>query len=103
MEARIEAGLGRMVQAAKEHLGDDLRSIVLFGSGAEDALRPTSDVNVILVLGAFRPDAMAGLRADLALLASAIRLRPMFLLESEIPDAAEAFARKAAHSRSRRA
>src|SRR2546426_6732599 len=41
------------VEAAKEALGPALRSIVLFGSAAEGQMRPTSDVNVILVLTAF--------------------------------------------------
>jgi len=38
------------VESAKVALGPTLVSIVLYGSAAEGHLRPTSDVNIILVL-----------------------------------------------------
>jgi len=94
MESRIRLALDRVVATAKEVFGEGLRSFVLYGSGAEDALRPTSDVNVILVLTAFDGDKAARMREAVVLAGAAIRMRAMFLLESEVRDAAEAFAVK---------
>jgi predicted nucleotidyltransferase len=45
------------VEATKGALGGDVRSIVLFGSGAEGRLRETSDVNVLVLLARFEPKA----------------------------------------------
>lgn len=78
----------------RQALGTDLKSVVVFGSAAEDRLRPTSDVNVLFVLGAFDPPKIEAARGALAAAAAAVRLDPMLILESEIPDAAEAFAVK---------
>jgi predicted nucleotidyltransferase len=94
MEARITLALERVVAAAKEAFGPDLRSVVLYGSGAEDALRPTSDVNLIVVLSAFDAERAARIRDAVVVAGAAIRLRAMFLLEREVADAAEAFAVK---------
>lgn len=96
------AAMDRLVQRAREVLGPDLRSVVLFGSAAENRLRPTSDVNLIFVLARFDPAAIDGLRGDLRLARTANRLDPMFLLESEVADAAEAFAVKFDDVRRRR-
>ena len=41
--------LDEFVEAARAAFGPDLHSVVLFGSAAEGALRPTSDINLILV------------------------------------------------------
>jgi predicted nucleotidyltransferase len=41
------------VQAAQAGFSDRLQAVVLFGSAVEGKLRPTSDVNVVLVLSAF--------------------------------------------------
>jgi hypothetical protein len=82
------------VSAAESSLGSDLRSIVLFGSGAENRLRPTSDVNVTVVLRGFDAERVASLSETLLAGRAAVRLNVMWLLESEIPLAAEAFAVK---------
>ena len=90
----VAAGLAAFVTAAQAAFGNDLVSLTLFGSAAEGRLRPTSDVNVIVVLA--RGDA-AGLEAigDAYRLArAAIRLSAMFILETEIAAASEAFAVK---------
>lgn len=42
--------IGELVTALRAALGEDLVSVVLFGTAAEDKLRATSDVNVIIVL-----------------------------------------------------
>jgi predicted nucleotidyltransferase len=80
--------------AARASLGADLVSAVLFGSAAEGALRPDSDVNLVLVLKSFPEKGVEDLRGALRAGQAAARLEVMFLLESEIPEAAEAFAVK---------
>lgn len=90
------------VAAARAALGNDLASAVLFGSAAEGALRPESDVNLVLVLRALPEAGMNELRGALRLAQAASRLEVMFLLESEIADAAEAFAVKFADIARRR-
>ncbi len=94
LDERVESQLGEVVAAARAAFGQDLLSIVLFGSAAEDRLRPTSDVNLVLLLRRFLPEAVAAMRGPLVLAERAIALRVMFLLESEVTDAAAAFALK---------
>jgi len=86
--------LDAFVASARSSFGADLVSVVLFGSGAEDKLRATSDVNVILLLKSFDPAKGRSFRDPLALATASIRLRAMFLLESEAGEAAELFAVK---------
>ena len=90
----VTSVLTDFVNSAKEAFGNDLRSVVLYGSGAEGRLRPTSDVNLILVLTAFSQEQADQLREPLRLAQAAINLRVMFLLESELRPATEAFAVK---------
>lgn len=86
--------LGECVTAARDALGSDLRAVVLYGSAAEGRLRATSDVNLLLVLSAFDPAKVDRLREPIRAAQTAIRLTAMFLLESEVPPAAEAFSEK---------
>jgi hypothetical protein len=89
----VASGLADVVSAA-ESFGDDLVSVVLYGSAAEGALRPTSDVNVVFVLRAF--DRIKGdrFRGQLQVAQAAIQLSAMFLLADELDAAARAFAQK---------
>lgn len=82
------------VAAARVSLGDSLRSIVLYGSAAEGRLRSTSDVNVIVVLHRLEKEAVDGIREAYRTAQAAIGLTAMFLLETEIEDAAHDFAQK---------
>jgi predicted nucleotidyltransferase len=84
------------VAAAENHLGASLRSIILFGSAAENRLRATSDVNLLVVLTVFDRSQVEGLSETLAAANAAIRLNVMWLLESEIGAAVEAFSVKSA-------
>lgn len=86
--------LTMFVAAAETHLGGNLRSIVLFGSAAENRLRATSDVNVVVVLTAFDRQQVDGLGETVAAANAAVRLNVMWLLESEIAAAVEAFSVK---------
>lgn len=90
----VASALGDLRAAARAALGEQLVSMVLYGSGAEGRLRATSDVNIILILSAFDAERLAQLRDPLRVAEAAIRLRPMVLLEGEIRTAAEAFAEK---------
>src|SRR4029434_6917088 len=86
--------LTEFVASARKAFDNDLRSVVLFGSGAEGKLRPTSDVNVLVVLSAFEQQRADQLRESLRLAQAAIQMRAMLLLESEIQPAMSAFAVK---------
>jgi predicted nucleotidyltransferase len=97
--ARVLSGF---VEHAQTAFADDLRAIVLYGSGAEGKLRPRSDVNLLLVLSAFDQQQADQLREPLRLAETAIRLKVMFLLESELRPAIEAFAVKFADIMRRR-
>jgi hypothetical protein len=94
LPAPVATALTAFVSAAAASLDSNLRSIVLFGSGAENRLRATSDVNVAVVLGAFDGERVAALSETLLAVRAAVRLNVMWLLEGEIPHAAEAFAVK---------
>jgi len=82
------------VTAARQAFRDDLRSVILYGSGAEGRLRPTSDINLVLVLSSFDPAKATAIRSQFSYAESAGRLTAMFLLESEIASAMELFAQK---------
>ena len=78
----VARGLTDFISSAVAAFGSDLKSAVLYGSGAEGRLRAASDVNLLLVLSSF--DAA---KADAILTA-------MFLLESELESAMTAFGQK---------
>jgi predicted nucleotidyltransferase len=88
------AAVATFVTAAHRVFGDDLRSIILYGSAAEGRLRPTSDINLVLVLSSFDPAKATAIRPQFSFAESAGRLTAMFLLESEIASAVELFAQK---------
>lgn len=86
--------LDDFVAAAREAFGDDLVSIVLFGSAAEGALRATSDVNLIVILRAFERSRADAVRGAARVAHAAAGVRAMFLLRDEVDQAAAAFAQK---------
>ena len=90
----VERMLADLVDSAKQCFGDHLRSVVLFGSGAEGRLRATSDLNLIVVLTRFDKQRVDAFREPLRVAHVAGRATTMFVLESELPAAAEAFAVK---------
>jgi predicted nucleotidyltransferase len=90
----VQRCLTDFINTAKEACGENLVSIVLFGSAAEGRLRPTSDVNLMLVTKDFVVSQVDQLREVLRISYAAIRLNVMFILESEILVASEAFAVK---------
>ncbi len=102
LPANVGRVLSEFVEDARKAFGGELRGIVLYGSAAEGRLRATSDVNVVVVLSSFEQAAVDRIREGLRVAQAAVRLAPMFLLESEIPAAAEAFAAKFTDIRQRR-
>ena len=90
----IQRHLDLFVAAAQTAFGDDLAAAVLFGSAADGQVRATSDVNLLLLLKRFTPQTADALRGSLRLAQAAIDLQVMFLLESELTQAADAFAVK---------
>ena len=83
--------LSEVIDKSTATLGPNLRSIVLYGSGAENRLRPTSDINVIYILTSYDRGQVDPLRESLRFAYTTHRLSVMFLLESEINAAMEAF------------
>ena len=90
----IHRHLDLFVAAAQTAFGDDLAAAVLFGSAADGQLRATSDVNLLLLLRRFTPASADALRGPLRMAHAAIDLQVMFLLDSELTQAADAFAVK---------
>jgi hypothetical protein len=90
----VERALASFVSSAQAAFGADLKSVVLYGSGAEGRLRPASDVNVLLVLSAFDPAKAEVFRQPFSAAHAAIQLTAMFLLESEVHAAMTAFGQK---------
>lgn len=90
----IQRHLDVFVAAAQTAFEDDLAAAVLFGSAADGQVRVTSDVNLLLLLKRFTPQTADALRGSLRLAHAAIDLQVMFLLESELTQAADAFAVK---------
>lgn len=90
----VERSLDSFVEDAKSAFGADLGSVVLFGSAASGELRATSDVNLLLVLKRFDQESADRIRAPMRVALAAVQLHPMFLLESEVAAAVDAFAVK---------
>ena len=82
------------IESARKSFGDDLKSVVLYGSGAEGNLRPSSDINLLVLLSAFDRAKADDLREPLRSAHAAIDLKVMFLLEQELRAAVESFAVK---------
>jgi hypothetical protein len=97
----VRDGLAGFCAALRETFGGDLVSVVLFGSAAEARLRPTSDVNLAVVLAQLDPARLRAIGDAYRLAHAAIRLQAMFILETEIEAAGEAFAVKFADIASR--
>ncbi len=94
LPAEVGRALDDFLAQARLAFGDDLDAVVLFGSAAEGALRPASDVNVLLVLDVFDREKADRLREPLRVAQAAARLSAMFLLREEIEPATRAFAQK---------
>ena len=90
----VRTALSEFTGAAQRVFAEDLLSVVLFGSAAEGRLRPTSDVNMVVVLRRVDPAKLEAIGEACRLAHAAIRLSAMFILDSEIVVAKDAFAVK---------
>jgi hypothetical protein len=93
LPAEVRRVLDTLVESARAAFGDTLRSVVLYGSGAEGRLRATSDINLLFVLSRFGAEAN-GFREPFRFAQAAANVTAMFVLEEELGDAAQAFAQK---------
>jgi predicted nucleotidyltransferase len=94
LPAPLARVLEDVVDRARSALGDTLRSVVLFGSAAENRLRATSDVNLLIVVSSFDPNRVRDMAPALQGAHAAVRLGVMWLAEEEIVAASESFAVK---------
>ena len=90
----VRTTLSEFTAAAQQAFAEDLLSVVLFGSAAEGRLRATSDVNIVLVLRRADPKKLEAIGEAYRFAHAAIRLSAMFILETEIGVAKDAFAVK---------
>jgi predicted nucleotidyltransferase len=90
----VRTALSEFSAAAQRVFAEDLRSLVLFGSAADGRLRSTSDVNLVVVLRRADPARLEAIGEVYRLAHAAIRLSAMFILDSEIAVAKDAFAVK---------
>jgi predicted nucleotidyltransferase len=90
----VRTTLSEFIAAAQRAFAEDLLSVVLFGSAAEGRIRQTSDVNVVVVLRRIDPTKLEAIGEAYRFAHAAIRLSAMFILESEIGVAKDAFAVK---------
>jgi len=86
--------VARFAEIATAVAGETLRSIILFGSGAQGRLRATSDVNLICLLENVDPRIIDRLRVCLQEGHTSVRLRVMFMKKNELDQAASLFAVK---------
>lgn len=91
---RITEQLDLITTQAKQSFGDDLVSVILYGSAAEGRVRASSDVNMLIVLKRFEKDHVDRIRNSFRTAHAAVQLDIMFILESELDQASEAFAVK---------
>lgn len=87
-------GLEMVVEALRANVGDDLVSVVLFGSGAEGRLRKSSDVNLLVVVRGLDMKALEPAREALRGAQALAQVRLMLLDASEVQDALHAFPEK---------
>lgn len=92
--APIDSFLEKLPNVIQECFPNNLVNITLFGSGAEDALRPSSDLNLLIVLDTFDAAQAQKFRIALEKLNRSRKLSVMLLLKHEIHDAARLFAVK---------
>jgi predicted nucleotidyltransferase len=94
LPVEVQRHLDAFVASATAAFGADLSAVVLYGSAAGGKVRATSDINLLVLLRRFEPATADALREALLLAHAAIELQVMFLLESELDAATEAFAVK---------
>ncbi|MCG6875374.1 MAG: nucleotidyltransferase domain-containing protein [Betaproteobacteria bacterium] len=99
--AIVEPVLTEIAEAARRAFGPGLVSVVLFGSAAENRLRASSDVNLMILLERVEQAALDAFREPLRAAHAAIRAEAMFLTRTELQAAAQLFPVKYSDMRAR--
>lgn len=86
--------LEEFLDTLSQFLGRRLQCALLFGSAAEGRLRPTSDLNVLVMADRFLQADLEALQPPLLTGRAAAGLTVLFLEQAEFVDACEAFAMK---------
>ena len=94
LPAAAQEVLGELLRSLQEAIGADLKCVLLFGSAAEGRLRPTSDINLLVLANRLNETQLNALRAPLKEGRAAAGLAAMFLETEEFSDACESFAVK---------
>lgn len=90
----VARSLREFIQALLECAGPRIESVILFGSAAEGRLRPTSDINLLVISRQLDLPALDAIRTQLRSGHAAVGLKVMFLDSSEVAHALESFAVK---------
>jgi hypothetical protein len=99
--ATVEPVLAELTEAARGAFGTGLVAVVLFGSAAEDRLRASSDVNLMILLERVEQAALDAFREPLRAAHAAIRAEVMILSRAELQAAARLFPVKYSDMRAR--
>jgi predicted nucleotidyltransferase len=97
----VEPVLAELAEAARGAFGTGLAAVVLFGSAAEDRLRASSDVNLMILLERVEQAALDAFREPLRAARAAIRAEVMILSRAELQAAAQLFPVKYSDMRAR--
>jgi len=89
--AVVEPVLAELAESAGRAFGTGLVSVVLFGSAAEDRLRASSDINLVILLERVEQAALDAFREPLRAAHAAIRAEVMFITRAELQVAAQLF------------
>lgn len=99
--AIVEPVLAELAEAARGAFGTALVSVVLFGSAAENRLRATSDINLMILLERAEQVALDAFREPLRAAHAAVRAEVMILTRAELQTAAQLFPVKYSDMRAR--
>lgn len=97
----VRSVLSDFLDALVGVVGSSLECVLLFGSAAEGRLRPTSDLNVLVLAAKLEEAQLNALREPLRSGRAAAGLTVMFLESAEFGDACESFAMKFADIKAR--
>jgi predicted nucleotidyltransferase len=97
----VEPVLAELTAAAHSAFGTALASVVLFGSAAENRLRASSDVNLVVVLERVEQSMLDAFREPLRAAHAAIRAEVMIVTRAELQAAAQLFPVKYSDMRAR--
>ncbi|MCX7679101.1 MAG: nucleotidyltransferase domain-containing protein [Spirochaetes bacterium] len=81
----------KLISLSLSNFKENLSSIILFGSAAEKRMRKTSDINLLFVLKKFQLEEINEIRSAYCNAYAAAKVKILFILENELPEAASYF------------